>query len=130
METLYGYADGFVRDDRGTPIMIVKYCDQKTYEIERRINWQTAYKFNRMVDDLRFPIHKLPNVLKPPVWGRFLKMHTKDDSLESSIDAYLFQMKHYRCTHRYTAIYKIGSYYFCHHTSRGYKNLASLKRLL
>lgn len=36
----------------------------------------------------------------------------------------------YNCTHNFTAIYKLGDYYFCFGISRGYKNLTALKRLV
>lgn len=75
------------------------------------------------------PISKLPNVLRPPIWGKFLEARMKDMNLSFS-DTYEFQIKAYRCTHRYTAIYKIGSYYFSITIPRGYRNLTSLKRLL
>jgi len=40
------------------------------------------------------------------------------------------QMDLYRCTHNYTAIYKLGDYFFSFRIPRGYKNLTALKRLL
>jgi len=44
-ETIYGYAVGHIRQEDGTPLMIVKECDKRTYEEQFRINWQTAYKY-------------------------------------------------------------------------------------
>lgn len=42
----YGYADGFTTDNNGKKTMIFKECDKERYEIEFRINWQTAYKIH------------------------------------------------------------------------------------
>jgi hypothetical protein len=40
----YGYAEGFTKDHMGNTKMLFKECDKERYEIEFRINWQTAYK--------------------------------------------------------------------------------------
>jgi hypothetical protein len=40
------------------------------------------------------------------------------------------QEEMYNCTHNYVAIYLLEGYYFAFGISRGYKNLASLKRLV
>jgi hypothetical protein len=40
----YGYADGFTKDQDGKVTMNFKDCTKEEYEIQRRINWQTAYK--------------------------------------------------------------------------------------
>ena len=42
---LYGYADGHIRDEKGSPIMTVIYCDEEKYKEEFRVNWQTAYSW-------------------------------------------------------------------------------------
>lgn len=42
----YGYADGFTTDNNGNKTMIFKECDKERYEIELRINWQTAYRIH------------------------------------------------------------------------------------
>jgi len=129
MEYIYAYATGHVRDENGRPIMIGTPCSKKVYEEQRRINWQTAYKYRAPVGGLRYPINKLPTVLYPPIWGKFLSDRMKHDGTTFD-NAYQFQMCAYRCTHRYTAIYRIGSYYFCLAIPRGYRNLSSLKRLI
>lgn len=43
--TIYAYATGFFRDDKGKPIMIATECTKEKYEEECRINWQTVYKY-------------------------------------------------------------------------------------
>lgn len=43
-EIIYAYAVGHIRQDDGTPLMIVDECSKEKYEEEFRINWQTAYK--------------------------------------------------------------------------------------
>lgn len=50
--TRYGYADGHTRDENNRPIMTVKFCDKERYEIELRINWQTAYRKEMTVREL------------------------------------------------------------------------------
>lgn len=71
------------------------------------------------------PISKLPNILYPPIWGKFLKMHI--DNEPKVVDP---QLLRYRCTYKHTAIYKAGTYYYCFGIRRGYRNLSALKRLL
>jgi len=45
----YGYANGHTRDENDRPIMTVEFCDKERYEIEKRINWQTAYNIKMTV---------------------------------------------------------------------------------
>ncbi len=60
-------------------------------------------------------------VLKGKLWNEYLVNNEFKK---------LGQMELYRCTHRYTPIYKIGDYYFSFKFARGYKSLAALKRLV
>ena len=60
-------------------------------------------------------------VLSGKEWNKYLTDNNLTDK---------DQMELYRCTHNYTAIYKIGEYFFCFRIRKGYKNLAALKRLV
>lgn len=61
------------------------------------------------------------SVLKGKEWAQYLI----DNGMKSKS-----QMDVYAFTHNYTPCYKIGEYYFCFKIIRGYKNPASLKRLV
>lgn len=76
-----------------------------------------------LVDREKKQIDSLPNVLKPPIWGKFLKLHKENKRG-------IKQENIYRCTHNNTPIYKVGTYYFSFKISKGYRNLTALKRLL
>ena len=60
-------------------------------------------------------------VLKGKEWHNYIK--------ENNINK-LNYLSSYVCTYNYTQLHKIGDYYFCFAIKRGYKNLASLKRLV
>jgi hypothetical protein len=63
----------------------------------------------------------MESVLKGREWTKYMEEnHIKTKG----------QLELYRCTHRYVPIYKLGDYYFSFKFCRGYKNLASLKRLV
>lgn len=62
-----------------------------------------------------------PTVLKGKEWHDHLTEHDLGSKK---------QMDLYCCTHKWTAIYEIGGYFFCMGIKRGYKNLTSLKRLV
>ena len=63
----------------------------------------------------------IKNVLKNDEWFDHLTKHNLQDQTQLSL---------YNCTHRYTAIYKLGGYYFTFGMRRGYRNLTALKRLI
>lgn len=50
--TVYAYAVGHYRDKNNTPIMLAQECDKERYEIEFKVNWQTAYKYEVPNDEL------------------------------------------------------------------------------
>jgi len=63
----------------------------------------------------------MKNVLKGDEWFDHLTKHELNKQTQMSL---------YSCTHKYTAIYKLGGYYFSFGIRRGYRNLSSLKKLL
>ena len=66
-------------------------------------------------------MNNIKTVLKGKEWNNYIKENNFSNL--SYIDSYV-------CTHNYTQLHKIGNYYFCFSIKRGYKNLASLKKLV
>lgn len=68
--TRYGYADGFMRNMDGTPIMNNKQCSKERYEQEFRTNWQTAYKHEYTVRELLQLVgtNAIRNVIHEDAW--------------------------------------------------------------
>lgn len=50
---VYAYAVGYYRDKNGNPIMLAQECDKERYELELKVNWQTAYKYEVPNDKLK-----------------------------------------------------------------------------
>lgn len=78
----YGYADGFYRDMDGNPIMNNKQCSKEKYEEEKRINWQTAYKYHYTGRTLMQQIgtEAIRNVIHEDAWvnalmNQYKKLH-------------------------------------------------------
>lgn len=84
----YGYADGFYRDMNGKPIMNNKQCSKEKYEEEKRINWQTAYKYHYTGRTLMQQIgtEAIRNVIHQDAWVNAL-MSKYTDNTEYKYDA-------------------------------------------
>lgn len=50
--TSYSYATSFTTDHNGNKMMIATQCDEETYKLQRRTNWQTAYEHEYTVREL------------------------------------------------------------------------------
>jgi len=77
--TRYGYADGFMRNMDGTPIMNNKQCSKERYEEELRTNWQTAYKHKYTVRELLQLVgtNAIRNVIHEDAWVNALMSQYK-----------------------------------------------------
>jgi hypothetical protein len=77
--TRYGYADGFMRNMDGTPIMNNKQCSKERYEQEFKTNWQTAYKHEYTVRELLQLIgtNAIRNVIHEDAWVNALMSQYK-----------------------------------------------------
>ena len=69
----YGYADGFSHvyyNSEKETIMHHKDCSKERYEIERRVNWQTAYKHEYSVREImqRVGTEAIRNQIHPNTW--------------------------------------------------------------
>tara|TARA_Y100000310_G_C20682689_1_gene816946 strand:+ start:2452 stop:2643 length:192 start_codon:yes stop_codon:yes gene_type:complete len=63
----------------------------------------------------------METVLKGKEWNLYLEKNKIENKS---------YMQLYCCTHNYCQIFKIGEYYFSFKIKKGYKNLASLKKLV
>lgn len=86
--TRYGYADGFTHvyhnGNKETTIMNNKQCDKERYEIELKINWQTAYKHQYTVRELLQLIgtEAMRNVIHFDVWVNALMSEYNSNNIE------------------------------------------------
>lgn len=83
--TRYGYADGFMRNMDGIPIMNNKQCSKERYEEELRTNWQTAYKHKYTVRELLQLVgtNAIRNVIHEDAWVNALM--SQYDTIENKV---------------------------------------------